>query len=90
MKIQCEHPRNFCYKTLIFFQSLVTELGDKIEECFSVRDGDEKGEDGNNERGGDSAPRAKPAALASKATPRRKPAQRRNRRRSSSSPDEVK
>ncbi|XP_060803530.1 condensin complex subunit 1 isoform X2 [Amyelois transitella] len=55
-------------------KTLVTELGDKIEECFAVREG----EDG-----------ARPAAAAEppRATPRKKPAPRRARRRSSS-PDE--
>lgn len=70
------------------FQALVTELGDKIEECFAVRDG----EDGNTEEGSECGGvsegeprRTEPV----KATPKRKPAPRRNRRRSSSSPDEV-
>ncbi|KAG6452841.1 hypothetical protein O3G_MSEX007806 [Manduca sexta] len=65
-------------------KTLVTELGEKIEECFAVKDGEEG--NGDTEMGSegeglrtDNAPRA---------TPRRKPAPRRNRRRSSSSPDE--
>ncbi|CAK1580335.1 unnamed protein product [Parnassius mnemosyne] len=59
-------------------KSLVTELGDKIEECFAVREGEE-GEkvDGSEGAGG----------RAARATPR-KAAPRRARRRSSSSPDE--
>ncbi|XP_039753451.1 condensin complex subunit 1 [Pararge aegeria] len=63
-------------------KTLVTELGDKIEECFAVRDREEV--EGDTEAVGErESNRVEP-----KATPRRKPAQRRNRRRSSSSPDE--
>ncbi|KAM3965310.1 LOW QUALITY PROTEIN: CAP-D2 condensin subunit [Aphomia sociella] len=67
-------------------KTLVTELGDKIEECFAVRDGEEGGDGGDGEK----RPLAAPAAAepAPRATPRRKPAPRRARRRSSSSPDE--
>lgn len=67
-------------------KSLVTELSDKIEECFAVRD-KEDGE-GDNNAVGDVRKEAPPGP-ASRATPRRKPAARRNRRHSSSSPDEV-
>lgn len=67
-------------------KSLVTELGDKIEECFSVRD-NEDGE-GEDNAAGETRKEAAPVP-ATRATPRRKPAPRRNRRRSSSSPDEV-
>ncbi|KOB65544.1 Condensin complex subunit 1, partial [Operophtera brumata] len=77
-----------CFTTLMNNASKMAKNEIKIEECFSVRDGDENGEGGDYERGEDSAPRTQPAAPAAKATPRRKPAQRRNRRRSSSSPDE--
>ncbi|XP_047533582.1 condensin complex subunit 1 [Vanessa atalanta] len=63
-------------------KSLVNELGDKIEECFAVREKDgEDGDDVNSE--GTEARQEHP-----RATPRRRPAQRRNRQRSSSSPDE--
>ncbi|CAG5045986.1 unnamed protein product [Parnassius apollo] len=58
-------------------KSLVTELGDKIEECFAVRDGEE-GEKGEGSEAADTRP--------PRATPRKAP--RRGRRRSSSSPDE--
>ncbi|XP_052741193.1 condensin complex subunit 1 [Bicyclus anynana] len=60
-------------------KNLVTELGDKIEECFAVRDRDEAE--------GDSEALGEKNRVEPRATPRRKP-QRRNRRRSSSSPDE--
>ncbi|XP_061383844.1 condensin complex subunit 1 [Danaus plexippus] len=69
-------------------KALVTELGDKIEECFAVRDnnGDEddprSGSDSRETRDKDTGTDVQP-----KATPRRKPA-RRNKRKSSSSPDE--
>ncbi|XP_072949314.1 condensin complex subunit 1 isoform X2 [Epargyreus clarus] len=59
-------------------KTLVTELGDKIEECFAVREGEE-GERGERAERGEASPEP--------ATPRRKPA-RRARRRSSTSPDE--
>ncbi|XP_028168490.1 condensin complex subunit 1 [Ostrinia furnacalis] len=59
-------------------KTLVTELGDKIEECFAVRDG----EDAEGGGSGDARVGAPPP------TPRRRPAPRRNRRRSDSSPDE--
>nr|XP_049694078.1 condensin complex subunit 1 [Helicoverpa armigera] len=68
-------------------KTLVTELGDKIEECFAVRDGEEGNTEENSEGGAASGSpplRSQPV----RATPRRKPAPRRNRRRSSSSPDE--
>ncbi|KAI8436852.1 hypothetical protein MSG28_010306 [Choristoneura fumiferana] len=59
-------------------KALITELGDKIEECFAVHD-NEEGSEGGEARVRVDAPRA---------TPRRKPAARRTRRHSSSSPDE--
>ncbi|XP_069359396.1 condensin complex subunit 1 isoform X2 [Maniola hyperantus] len=63
-------------------KSLVTELGDKIEECFAVREREGEGEtNGAAER---EANRLEP-----RATPqRRKPTPRSNRRRSSSSNEE--
>ncbi|CAD0201294.1 unnamed protein product [Chrysodeixis includens] len=68
-------------------KALVTELGDKIEECFAVRDGEEGNTEEGSECGG--ASEGEPRKVeAVKATPKRKPAPRRNRRRSSSSPDE--
>lgn len=60
-------------------QVLVTELGDKIEECFAVQD--KEGEEGEEA--------VEEARTEPRATPRRRPAPRRNRRRSSSSADEV-
>lgn len=66
-------------------KNLVTELSDKIEECFAVRD-NEDGE-GDDNAVGDT--RKEALGAAPRATPRRKPAARRNRRHSSSSPDEV-
>ncbi|XP_022814014.1 condensin complex subunit 1 [Spodoptera litura] len=69
-------------------KALVTELGEKIEECFAVR-GEENGNTEENSEGAansGSPPTRKTEAV--KATPRRKPAARRNRRKSSSSPDE--
>ncbi|XP_075978130.1 CAP-D2 condensin subunit [Anticarsia gemmatalis] len=66
-------------------KTLVTELGDKIEECFAVRDNEEQ----QNTAEECSSEEAKKAATApERATPRRRPAPRRNRRRSSSSADE--
>ncbi|KAJ8722132.1 hypothetical protein PYW08_004534 [Mythimna loreyi] len=65
-------------------KTLVTELGDKIEECFAVRDNEE----GNEENSSGGAASGSPAPPPPRATPRRKAAPRRNRRRSSSSPDE--
>ncbi|XP_063383933.1 condensin complex subunit 1 [Cydia fagiglandana] len=59
-------------------KALVTELGDKIEECFAVR---------SPAPGAGAEPGAPRTPAAPRATPRRKPA-RRYRRRSSSSPDE--
>lgn len=61
-------------------QVLVTELGDKIEECFAVQD--KEGEEGEEA--------VEEARTEPRATPRRRPVPpRRNRRRSSSSADEV-
>ncbi|KAL0838771.1 hypothetical protein ABMA28_016820 [Loxostege sticticalis] len=68
-------------------KTLVTELGDKIEECFAVRDG-EDAEGGGSGGGGGDARAAAEGARAAPPTPRRRPAPRRNRRRSDSSPDE--
>lgn len=65
-------------------QSLVTELNDKIEECFAVKDGEEENSEGGAREGAVLTPRA---CGEPRATPRRKPAQRRNKRRSSSSPE---
>ncbi|CAH0398311.1 unnamed protein product [Chilo suppressalis] len=67
-------------------KTLVTELGDKIEECFAVRDGEEQ--EGVDEPRAGQPPAVRPPAAA--ATPRRKQAGRRaNRRRNSdTSPDE--
>lgn len=67
-------------------KSLVTELSDKIEEYFAVRDNEDGEGDAQDAKAvGD----ARKEAPAPRATPRRKPAASRNRRRSSSSPDEV-
>lgn len=66
----------------------MTELGDKIEECFAVRDAEEGNTEEGSECGGASEGEPRKAE-AVKATPKRKPAPRRNRRRSSSSQDEV-
>ncbi|CAF4904025.1 unnamed protein product [Pieris macdunnoughi] len=59
-------------------KALVTELGDKIEECFAVKDNDE--EHGNKQSDESERP-------APKATPRRRPAPRKART-ESPSPDE--
>ncbi|KPI95576.1 Condensin complex subunit 1 [Papilio xuthus] len=58
-------------------KALVTELGDKIEECFAVRDAEEGDKDGSDGADKHAAP---------KPTPRKAP--RRGRRRSNSSSDE--
>ncbi|KPJ08507.1 Condensin complex subunit 1 [Papilio machaon] len=58
-------------------KALVTELGDKIEECFAVRDAEEGDRDGSDGADKHAAP---------KPTPRKAP--RRGRRRSTSSSDE--
>ncbi|XP_068633143.1 condensin complex subunit 1 [Battus philenor] len=62
-------------------KALVTELGDKIEECFAVCD---REEDDSKEESGDNVEKRNDAP---KPTPR-KTVTRRGRRRSSSSPDE--
>ncbi|KAH9629496.1 hypothetical protein HF086_015826 [Spodoptera exigua] len=67
-------------------KALVTELGEKIEECFAVR-GEENTEDNSEGAANSGSPPTRKNETV-KATPRRKPAARRNRRKSSSSPDE--
>ncbi|XP_041979306.1 condensin complex subunit 1 [Aricia agestis] len=85
-KLHCKGVMD-CFSTLMHntskmarneIKTLVTELGDKIEECFAVNDKEADREESVQ-------------ASAPAATPRRRPAQRaprRQQRRSSSSPDE--
>lgn len=64
-------------------KALITELGDKIEECFAVRDNEDQ-----NTAEEVSSGETKRSPVAALTTPRRRAAPTRNRRRSSSSPDE--
>lgn len=67
----------------IELKALVTELGDKIEECFTVL----QVENCNGENGGEDQDQPVNGPEVVRATPKKKSAPRRNRRRSSSSPD---